>query len=375
VGLGPRSNELPQLELETLIAICAQLTGDPIFEDSLLRHMAETPALIEKLAKNETFLTTTRRRIVQNPRFQENVVQIITNLKSASTSQTKQEGNNGEAQGENSRPIQTEYKNPPLIMRTLFRQPIKGLTQHPMYERDLQEKDYDDYRDSAYASAIELRKDAKIIPPNISKHKNDGNSLGDKKEDIIDHIASEKMIIRSPELIKAIKEVIKYWPSSAFYENQTKLVLNRPYRSLGAHREEFGNKLKSYETQIEKETPGTAAWEALDLIIKELGQVLAEVDKVQGALVDAEEKRNAGLPNGSARATFDMLWMLYKPGDLVYISTDDFTGACRIRLSTWGHGQPGQGTEDPLAMVTLHLWYLEHHVGKRSGDGYSPQGP
>lgn len=359
----PRPPSLLQ-DPEALKALSVQVALDQQFLKSVFEQITQDRGVLEKMKQwVKAYILVRRESSSQNGSHRNHAPD-----ESGNSSQPQRERG---ATQESSNTLQRESSEPQqqksLIMRTLFRQPIKGLMQHPTYERDLGEEEYDNYRDSTSSSAIELTKDVKIIPPGLSKQNTFKSGQGNNGEDIIDHIVSEKMIIRSPELIKIIKEVVSYWPSAAFYENQTKLVLDRPYRSLGVYRVEFGTKLKEYEAKLKQTEMGTNDQETLDLKVKELKQLLAEVDKVQGAFVNAEVERNQGSPIEPPRATFDMLWMLYKPGDSVYVSTNEFTGVCRLRLSVWGRGRssgPSIGTEDPYASVTLHLWYWDHHDSK-----------
>ena len=91
--------------------------------------------------------------------------------------------------------------------------------------------------------------------------------------------------------------------------------------------------------------------------------LLNEVDKVQKDPIAEEKRRNTGDKGRQIppKATFDMLWMLYKPGEQVYVQTEDFEGLCRIRLLVWDRGRAlSTDAEDPYAAVELNLWYLDH---------------
>ncbi|USP79460.1 hypothetical protein yc1106_06734 [Curvularia clavata] len=252
--------------------------------------------------------------------------------------------------------------NPPTVLRTVYRQPVKGLMTHPTYDRGLDEREYDEYRDSASGSAIELKKDVRVIPPNSISGARSINGT----QDIIDHIVSEKMIIRSPALIKTIKSVVSYWPSSAYYDNQTRLELNRPYRSICVYRDEFQHALESDKAAYDRITVSERRnKDAKELAksIEELEMLLNEVDKVQKDPIAEEKRRNTGDKGRQIppKATFDMLWMLYKPGEQVYVQTEDFEGLCRIRLLVWDRGRAlSTDAEDPYAAVELNLWYLDH---------------
>jgi hypothetical protein len=251
---------------------------------------------------------------------------------------------------------------PPTVLRTVYRQPVKGLMTHPTYDRGLEEHEYDEYRDSASGSAIELKKDVRVIPPKSLSGVRSINGT----QDIIDHIVSERMIIRSPALIRTIKSVVSYWPSSAYYDNQTRLELNRPYRSICVYRAEFQNALESDKAEYKRIPPSEkSSKDAKELAksIEELEMLLVEVDKVQKDPVAEEKRRNMGDEGRQIppKATFDMLWMLYKPGEEVYVQTEDFEGLCRIRLLVWDRGRAlSTDADDPYASVELNLWYLDH---------------
>jgi hypothetical protein len=208
-----------------------------------------------------------------------------------------------------------------------------------------------------------LKKDVRVIPPqNLAA----GRQGVNKGQDIIDHVVSEKMTIRSPDLIRVIKEVVSYWPSAAYYDNQTKLELNKPYRSLCVYRDAFKQKLDQYQSQFQRLLVDEKTGEDgknLKKVIEELGLMLGEVDKVQEEPIKQEERRHRGDEKYQIppKATFEMLWMLYKPGTEVYVNTNDFEGVCRVKLLVWDRGPRFDvDTEDPYASVELHLWYLDH---------------
>jgi hypothetical protein len=246
--------------------------------------------------------------------------------------------------------------DPPTILRTVYKRTVAGLASQATFVRNLTVDEYEKYRDSASGSAIELVKEVRYIPQS-------GLSASDSTQinqhEIVDRVESEKMIIRSPELIGIIKDVVKYWPTSAYYDNQTKLEINKPYRSICVYLAEFEKRHASLLVQVEDSKKlGAEMQKEASRKLAELNTLIEEVNRVQRIPMERERQRYEG---DTPKATFEMLFMLYKPGTEVFVSTEDFQGFCRVRLLFWVPGAIlGVGQDDPYASVDLNLWYLDH---------------
>ncbi|KAK7956408.1 uncharacterized protein PG986_005630 [Apiospora aurea] len=261
----------------------------------------------------------------------------------------------------------------PEISRTVVAQRGNVLNGEKRYYT-LSEGDYDGVETHNTESAFEMRKDvATIKPPSNDRHLMQlGNSALDN--DIVDHVTSEKIVIRSPHLLKVVKENI-YWPSSAFYDGQKSLTLDSPYRSVGVYRDTLGQVLDRMKGRLSREeTVAKAADEFPDsdlsdsdlrLTAHHLELFLCEVDKVQWHGIQLEKERH-----NRKKATFDMLWKLYKPGMVVYTEKDGVKLACRVKLLIWSHGSVIKaGPDDPYQRIEVVLWYLDHdgrYINRRS---------
>lgn len=230
----------------------------------------------------------------------------------------------------------------------------------------LSEGDYDGVEANDTGAAIELRKDVNTIEPPSNNHRL--MQLGNKAidNDIVDHVTSEKIIIRSPQLIKVIKTKV-YWPSSAFYDGQKSLSLDSPYRSIGVYRGVLGetlDQIREYLAHNDTEEEGNTLMPSdlhlsksdLRLTVCHLELFLHEVDKVQDNAIQLEKERH-----DRKMATFDMLWKLFKPGMVVYTEKDGAKLACRVKILVWNYGSRSRaGPDDPYESVEVDLWHLDH---------------
>lgn len=245
----------------------------------------------------------------------------------------------------------------------------------------MSEQDYENIEKTDPSMAFEMQKHVATIKPTTSAKglKIVGNAALDNE--FVDYVASEKIIIRSPQLLKIIKDNV-YWPSSAFYEGQKRLELNYPYRAIGVHRDKLECVLSAGKQQLQErqslthgdmgqKQPDTTApdegLEPLDLALtmQHLELFLTEINKVQRESMDIEKERhNRGF------ATFDMLWMLIKPGMTVYSRNEEATLACRVKILIWNVGVVSHSTnDDPYQKVDIVLWYLDHngtHIHRRA---------
>lgn len=256
----------------------------------------------------------------------------------------------------------------PEIWRTVIRH--RGSRHSPeTYHHSLSKNDYENIERCDASPAFEMRKHVLTIHPF-------GGSSNPEVEpprnpvlgyDIVDHVISEQMIIRSPQLLRAIKDVV-HWPSAAFYDGQKRLTLNSPFRSIGVHRSGFSRLLeqrridlqnamisnRSEPSQMPEVTnPKT---QHLQLTVRHLELFLAEVDKVQALDLKLEEARHL-----RRLATFDMLWMLFKPGVKVHMAANGPNLACIIELLVWNRGTTrADSTDGPYEYVDVQMWYWDH---------------
>ena len=253
----------------------------------------------------------------------------------------------------------SSLRQAPDIMWTIYRDTGAPFKDARTYQ-SISEKDYDNVQDTASGAAIEMRKHIRVVEPPKNLFGQDPRGNPVLNGDIVDLIESERMIIRSPRLLNELRKVI-YWPTGAYYDGQKKLSLDTPYRSIGVYRRELAklrnehhSHVQSLEDQSEEDSTADKI-EDTKQIVRELDLLLKEVDKVQSANVALEEERHLRQPQ--AVATFDMLWMLFKPGDYVYVNMNGCEVAARVNLLFW---QGTRSIEDPYLTVTVRVWYLDH---------------
>ncbi|KAI1500145.1 P-loop containing nucleoside triphosphate hydrolase protein [Biscogniauxia marginata] len=113
------------------------------------------------------------------------------------------------------------------------------------------------------------------------------------------------MVINSPHLINALKAVVGYYPGTSFHGDSVKIMA--PYQVLVHHREALEvHRDKQPEWHDEKYALTTAIH--IDIL-------LSFLDKTLGEQICQEEKRHR---NSTPEATFDMLWLLLKPGEVIF---------------------------------------------------------
>lgn len=106
--------------------------------------------------------------------------------------------------------------------------------------------------------------------------------------------------INSPQLLKALKELVQFFPSESL-DFDTQVSYDSPYTLLHHHRAE----LLAYKKASDDETTR----EHIDLLLLFLASEASDKGRVATKLI------------ASGLITFENSWMVYKPGDLVYASS------------------------------------------------------
>ena len=176
---------------------------------------------------------------------------------------------------------------------------------------------------------------------------------GPKPEDL-DFVRLESITILSPLLLKTVRSVVKYWPNGSFDENHNQITLAKPYRAIGAHRRDFDALMEDLEKRLRDSPPDP---QEPPQIIEELRLLLGEVDKAQKNLITEELVRHGMDP---PKATFEMLWMLFKPGDLVYFTVQGSLIAGMVRFVYWERDDIEGSNPHNHKQVEMHVWYLDH---------------
>lgn len=196
-------------------------------------------------------------------------------------------------------------------------------------------------------SVLEVITDVRIIgphAPNIANEEKPGNAIS---------ILGTSLKINSPAIITALQSVIEYYPGQSFSEDSN--IVGEPFTSLIHHEKE----LKAYRDQfhpskidstVECCQRNANAYEHLGI----LQNVLSERSSKE---VEAERQRHA-----RGVATFEMLWLLYKPGDDVYLDTDYDGNYDAYVVKSYSGGMYG-GRPFPM---TIDLWNMDFD-GNRIG--------
>ncbi|KAF5027575.1 hypothetical protein F66182_317 [Fusarium sp. NRRL 66182] len=123
-------------------------------------------------------------------------------------------------------------------------------------------------------------------------------------------MARPVMIIHSKHLINALKAVVAYYP---YINLEGKSVtISSPYRVLYHHRQELAHYKDNQPSGHDSEYAATTA-EHIDVLLKFLDENLGD-----------EIRREEGLHNMDVpRATFDLFWLLLKPGEVIYAKRYD----------------------------------------------------
>jgi hypothetical protein len=163
----------------------------------------------------------------------------------------------------------------------------------------------------------------------------------------ISSIGLTEMIIRSPLLIKALRAKIEYYPGQQL--SGTTITVQEPYHMLLHYRKE----LEQLEDIKEKKNQDNLHHAIHDKTTVAHVKVLqAFLDAKYKKKVEEEEARYARSP---PFATFDMMWLLLKPGTKVYTDVDGELAAFVIRsvtvITAGNSGQTGS--------YNVEMWSLD----------------
>ena len=117
------------------------------------------------------------------------------------------------------------------------------------------------------------------------------------------------MVINSAYLINALKAVVGYYPGFSFIGSS--VHINAPYQVLVHNRAALARyKVSQPETHDEGYAFTTA---------RHIDVLLSFLEKTLGEQIREEEERYS---SSTPKATFDKLWLLLKPGTVVYAESD-----------------------------------------------------
>jgi hypothetical protein len=161
--------------------------------------------------------------------------------------------------------------------------------------------------------------------------------------------------INSPQLLNVLKEVITYYPGETLDFN-TKFTIDDPFMMLIHHRDE----LREYREQTDDMTIKMHIALLLDYLAAEAGAKGAEINEM--------------IETGTI--TFPLLWMIFKPGDLVCQHSNGHTRLFQVRRHGYGEHRSGgkyfdvscsfvsfDGVKVGIASDKLRIWDRKEFFG------------
>ncbi|KAM3073696.1 hypothetical protein ACMFMG_004420 [Clarireedia jacksonii] len=184
---------------------------------------------------------------------------------------------------------------------------------------------------------------------NKNQNENDQDTSDKKETDFDERSMEEKeLIIHSQHIMKALRTIVEYYPGQSLLGDT--ISVKEPYGILVHYRKE----LQEYKDACEDEE----AKHHISVLQKYLEDNFEE----KLLLEDARHQRATPV------ATFEMLWMLFKPGMDVYTQMDDQRAGFVVQQCepTTENVRPGQP-----APLKIKMWYLDfdgRYVGRRAHD-------
>ncbi|KAI4223765.1 MAG: hypothetical protein LQ349_007366 [Xanthoria aureola] len=222
-------------------------------------------------------------------------------------------------------------------------------------ERFLDESDYE--KQKAFGDTIlEMSKDVLL-----SEKAQPGEDLK------ISSITEESMTIHSPYLIDIMPQLVGYYPASKSSESKLRaghqaLTILKPYRMLGGARPNLMKLREEYESDLSRRDPSSEDEDVKRkrITVKHIERLERELDKV---LAEPMRLEFDGYGQTPPVASFDMLWLLFRPGTEVYTVINEETVCCRVLTPVW----ETLNTRVPCTME-LRMWFLDFngtHVDRR----------
>jgi hypothetical protein len=166
-----------------------------------------------------------------------------------------------------------------------------------------------------------------------------------KKEFDERELAQKELIIHSAHLIKALRSIVRYYPGQSLLGDT--ITIKEPLSMLVHYRKE----LQEYRENCDHAETDHHIGVLLKYLEDNLGDKILEED--------------ARYQKPTPVATFEMLWMLYKPGMDVYAELDEQRGGFVVQSCASVTKDREYGRPMPLKVM---MWYLDYNgikVGRR----------
>ncbi|KAI1334078.1 P-loop containing nucleoside triphosphate hydrolase protein [Xylariaceae sp. FL0016] len=161
-------------------------------------------------------------------------------------------------------------------------------------------------------------------------------------------VKNTAMVIHSAYLLNALRAVVGYYPGTSFIGENARITA--PYQVLYHHRDA----LERYKFA----QPKSHDEEYRIVTTKHINILLDFLEKAHGDQIREEEGRHQ---SSVPAATFERLWMLLKPGEVVYAKYDHKWTP--FVISTVIDGSSTH-SEQPPGPHTIHCWNIAYASGK-----------
>lgn len=221
-------------------------------------------------------------------------------------------------------------------------------------QQRLGEENYDKIKVTDSDSVLEMRKDV---------FTGERAEAGDELK--IASIIDETMTIHSPYLIDIMPEIVGYYPCSKssgwkVRAGHRSLTLSKPYRMLGGARPKLGQLKEKYKEDIANGIcngrDSTEDFKTESITINHIERLEHELDKVLETPVMLEKKGYLQTP---PVASFDMLWLLFRPGTEVCTIINGNLVCCRVLNPFWDILQAGEVDSATRVTLELRMWFLD----------------
>ena len=204
-------------------------------------------------------------------------------------------------------------------------------------------------------SIIEVITKVRILVP-------DRNPEAGKEPQTSVKMLDTKLKINSPAIINAFHSVVDYSAGLNILEDSD--TLSEPYRTYFHHDKE----LKAYRNQFHPDAidPNVELCERNVNAYEHLGILQDVLFERLGKAVEAERQRHA-----RGVATFDMLWLLFRPGTDVYVDDHEDGEYNAFVIKTVSAGD-SWGPPTPLTIEAWNITYDGSQLGRHLKFFYQP---
>ena len=173
----------------------------------------------------------------------------------------------------------------------------------------------------------------------------------DKEPPNPSRVLATRLQINSPAIITALQSVIDYYPGENFPDNST--VIWEPYAPLVHYQEELETYRDSFHP--DKVSSNEEMCHRNENAYEHLGILQHVLRERSGKEIDAERQRHA-----RGVATFEMLWLLYRPGTDVYADVNaDGNYSAYVVISV----SPEYVRDRPVPLK-IEVWNMNYDGGR-----------